>query len=182
MIQIYKIIYSKRKTLCIEISRDGKLIIRSPRTISKEKIQGFVNQKKAWINLKLQQKKNHILKAKKFLEKNNSDISKQSAYKIISPEVKRLSSTFNFKYATIKVTNAKTRWGSCSHKNNLNFTEKIALLPKEIMQYIIIHELAHTEEKNHGKKFWKIIKNIIPDYKIKIKWLKEHQNILNSDL
>lgn len=182
MIKINKLIYSKRKTLCIEISKNGELIIRSPKNLSQKNIEKFVNQKSPWINKKLVQRKNHILKTQKFLEQNLGNLSKKYAYEIISKKVAELSSTYDLKYNIIKVTNAKTRWGSCSSKNNLNFTKKIAILPVDIMEYIIIHELAHTKEKNHGKNFWTIIKNIIPDYKNKIEWLKEHQHILISDL
>lgn len=182
MIKISKIIYSKRRTLCIQISKNGEIIIRSPKNLSIKNIQKFVNEKSCWINNKLNQRKNHIFKAQKFLDKNNRNISKKSAYIIISKRAKELSSTHGFKYNIIKVTNAKTRWGSCSYNNNLNFTKTITILPPDIIDYIIIHELAHTKEKNHGKNFWAIIKNIIPDYKNKIKWLKEHQHILTSDL
>ncbi len=180
MIQINKIIYSKRRTLCLEISKNGELIIRSPKFLTKEKIYKFVDQKLKWIESKQHLKNLQISKSEKYLS-TAKKISKNEAFTIINQRTRELSSAFNFQYDKIKIGNATTRWASCSYKNILCFTKKVAILPVSIMDYIIIHELAHTKEKNHGKKFWKIVNDIIPDYKIKIKWLREHQHILSRD-
>lgn len=181
MEQIYKIIYSKRKTLCLEINKNAEIIIRSPRFLNKRKINKFVNQKMTWIIEKQTLKKTQIAKSNQFLFQQKN-ITKKTAYNIIQKKVKELSSAFGFQYDKIKIGNARTRWASCSHKNTLCFTKKVAILPEPIIDYIIIHELAHTIEKNHGKKFWQIVKQIIPNYKTQIKWLREHQNILSRDL
>jgi predicted metal-dependent hydrolase len=181
MIQINKIIYSKRRTLCLEINKNGELIIRSPKFLTKEKIYKFLDRKLKWIESKQRLKNLQISKSEKYLS-TAKKISKDEAFAIINQKTKELSSVFNFQYNKIKISNATTRWASCSYKNTLCFTKKVAILPEEIINYIIIHELAHTKEKNHGKKFWEIVSDIIPDYKIKIKWLKEHQNILSRAL
>lgn len=72
---------------------------------------------------------------------------------------------YNFKYNKITIRNQRTRWGSCSKKGNLNFNYKIALISKEESDYIIVHELCHLKEFNHGKKFWDLVALTIPDYK-----------------
>lgn len=77
-------------------------------------------------------------------------------------------------YNRIVMKEQKTCWGSCSSKNNLNFNWKLLLMPPDIMNYVIIHELAHLIELNHSKAFWAIVEAFMPEYKIYRKWLKEN--------
>jgi len=72
---------------------------------------------------------------------------------------------YNFKWGRVTIRNQKTRWGSCSKKGNLNFNYKIALLKPSQADYIIVHELCHLKEFNHGKNFWSLVAQTIPDYK-----------------
>lgn len=69
----------------------------------------------------------------------------------------------------ISITSAKTRWGSCSGKNNLNFTWRLMMAEPEVIKYVIIHELAHIKEKNHGKRFWTLVEQYESEYKAKRK-------------
>lgn len=66
----------------------------------------------------------------------------------------------------------KTRWGSCSAAGNLNFNWKLILMPPEILDYVVVHELAHRKELNHSKAFWSVVEQILPDYKERRRWLK----------
>ena len=80
--------------------------------------------------------------------------------------------------AAIKINNANTRWGSCSAKNSLNFSWKIIMADDDVINYIVVHELAHIKELNHSAKFWEIVKSVIPNYKEKQKSLKKLQTQL----
>lgn len=80
----------------------------------------------------------------------------------------------NLKYGKITITSASRRWGSCTSTGNLNFTWKLILLPIKIMDYVVVHELAHLLQHNHSKKFWAEVEKMMPDYKERRKWLKKN--------
>ena len=79
---------------------------------------------------------------------------------------------FNFEKNNIKYKNQKTRWGSCSYNNNLNFNYNVISKSSEFIDYLVVHELTHTIIKNHSQKFWNVLKTIIPDFDILRKQLK----------
>ncbi len=78
---------------------------------------------------------------------------------------------------SVKLKYNHSNWGSCSAKGNLNFSTRLLFAPPEVIDYVIIHELAHFDEMNHSSRFWKIVSDVMPDYKEKEKWLKEHGHL-----
>jgi len=85
-----------------------------------------------------------------------------------------LAAQFHLTPASIRITSARTRWGSCSAKNSISFTWRLVMAPPEVADYVILHELAHIEVKNHSPKFWAKVANMLPDYARQRQWLKEH--------
>lgn len=75
---------------------------------------------------------------------------------------------------TIRLKYNSSNWGSCSMKKNLNFSTRLFLVPKEVLEYVIVHELAHLKEMNHSKNFWKWVGHAMPEYKIHERWLKDN--------
>ena len=78
----------------------------------------------------------------------------------------------------IKITSAQSRWGSCSRDNQLCFCWRIIMAPLGVLDYVLIHELAHIKEKNHSIRFWSYLESILPDYKKHRRWLREHESRL----
>ena len=74
----------------------------------------------------------------------------------------------------IAVRDMTTRWGSCSSAGNLNYNWKLVLMPERVMDYVVIHELAHRKEMNHSARFYAVVAQQMPDYKVWQSWLKEH--------
>lgn len=99
---------------------------------------------------------------------------KQQANKIIISRAYYLAEQLNIAINKVKITNAQTRFGSCSSNKNLNFSWRLIIAPKPIVDYIIIHELAHTIVMNHSKRFWTIVSSMLPNYKIYEDWLKKN--------
>ena len=83
-----------------------------------------------------------------------------------------LSKQHNFKFLEIKITNSKTKWGSCSSKLALSFNWRLIFAPLEILNYVIIHEMCHLKEMNHSKSFWNLVAKLCPEYKSARLWLK----------
>ena len=99
----------------------------------------------------------------------------------ITPKAEYLARNLGVKYNTILISDLKYRWGSCTAKNNLNFNWKIIKAPAFVIDYIIVHELAHLTESNHGDKFWNIIAVQVPKYIRAKEWLKQNGQILEED-
>jgi hypothetical protein len=103
---------------------------------------------------------------------------KEKAYEKISERVEWYAQKRGFKYNRIIITNAQKRWGSCSYKRNLNFTWRLIMAPLPVIDYVVVHELVHLEERNHTKSFWNKVKMLMPAYKKHKDWLKENGYLL----
>ncbi|MCK5086560.1 MAG: M48 family metallopeptidase, partial [Melioribacteraceae bacterium] len=88
--------------------------------------------------------------------------------------VQELAEKFCFEYNKVFLKNLRSRWGSCSHKNNINLNIHLMRLPDKLIDYVIFHELTHTVEKNHSKKFWALLKTLNTDSKKLDKELKKY--------
>ena len=99
---------------------------------------------------------------------------KKEARKIFIERVEFYAKKYDFDYAKLKLSSARTRWGSCSSNGNINLTWRLVMAPLEIVDYVVVHELSHLREHNHSKAFWAQVEAILPDYKSRRKWLKEH--------
>ncbi len=103
---------------------------------------------------------------------------KARALEIISERVNHYAKQHNFDPKQVKISSAKTRWGSCSANGTLNFTWRLIMSPLSVIDYVVVHELAHLRVKDHSRKFWQLVESIDPDYKAKRKWLREHGETL----
>ena len=99
---------------------------------------------------------------------------RKQAPQIITERVKYFADQYQFHYAKIRITSARTRWGSCSAKGTLSFSWRLILTPMETVDYVVVHELAHTIHHNHSKRFWSLVEKIMPDYKEQRKRLRQY--------
>ncbi len=104
---------------------------------------------------------------------------KHQAVEIIRKRVEWFTELYALEYKSIKLTDAKKRWGSCGPSNSLNFSWRLIMAPMEVIDYVIVHELCHTVEKNHTKDYWVKVKTIIPDYMKRRDWLEKNQQMLD---
>ncbi len=103
---------------------------------------------------------------------------KRNAKRIFTAVTEQKSKEMGLSYSSVTVTSARTRWGSCTGKNALRYTFRLLYCPREIIEYVVVHELAHIRHKNHSPLFWKEVESYLPDWKEKRKWLKGHGSLM----
>jgi predicted metal-dependent hydrolase len=104
---------------------------------------------------------------------------KKEAKKKITERVEWCARRAGLSYKSVKITTASRRWGSCSTSNGLNFSWRLIMAPLSVVDYVVVHELAHLEHKNHSKAFWDRVKVMYPNYDKAQKWLKENEGVLS---
>jgi predicted metal-dependent hydrolase len=99
---------------------------------------------------------------------------RRAARRHLEERVKHFSQLHGFRVGKLRISSARTRWGSCSKKGTLSFTWRLVMAPPEVVDYVVVHELCHLRELNHSKAFWALVASILPDYKVQRTWLKRH--------
>jgi predicted metal-dependent hydrolase len=100
---------------------------------------------------------------------------------VLSERVRQYASSHGFTCKQIKITSARTRWGSCSSKGTLSFTWRLVMAPVPVIDYVVVHELVHLQVNNHSREFWNRVRLIMPDYQQRIEWLKINGHLLSLD-
>jgi predicted metal-dependent hydrolase len=98
---------------------------------------------------------------------------KQAAV-VLSERVQKYAQIYGYRYHKVRISSARTRWGSCSSNGTLSFTYRLVMAPLEVVDYVVMHELVHTKIRNHSKTFWNRVEEHMPDYKLYLLWLKKH--------
>lgn len=168
----YETVRSSRRTVCIEITKDAKVLVRAPIAASDSVVCDFIKRHEKWIisHLEKAQKRNNIVPT---LDKTQIIEAKIRAEQIIAKKVKYYSEVMKLYPTDVKITTAKRRFGSCSAKNSLCFSYMLLFFPDEAVDYVVVHELAHIRYKNHGKQFYALIAKYLPDYRKRIVMLNQ---------
>jgi hypothetical protein len=95
--------------------------------------------------------------------------------------IKGYTKQYDFRVRQVRITSARTRWGSCSSRHNLNFTYRLCMAPLPIIEYVVVHELVHLKIHNHSKAFWTAVAEINPEYQAYRAWLKRNGPRLTLD-
>lgn len=106
---------------------------------------------------------------------------KAQAALILSQRIPAHAAAHGYKYERIRVTSARTRWGSCSTRGTLSFTYRLIMAPSSVVDYVILHELVHLKIKNHSKDFWSQVGKLMPGYKKHVSWLKKNSRQLTIE-
>ena len=168
----YTVIRSDRKTVAIQITRDGEVVVRCPRGTSGKEIQAIVESRRDWIEAHL--KKYTAQPAVPKLTQAQVEALADQALDAIPRLVRQYAPKVGVTYGRITIRNQKTRWGSCSSGGNLNFNCLLMLTPPGVQAYVVVHELCHRKEMNHSKAFYSEVLRVFPDYWKWDKWLKEN--------
>ena len=165
-----EIIRSKRRSMAIQIRTDGSVVARAPMHASDRAVKRFVSAHARWIADNRQE----MFERRKKLADNPYDIpaweslsaaDKKIAKQKIMEHVDYYANRMEIDYGSISMRNQKSRWGSCSSKGNLNFNYRLAYLPDELLDYVVVHELAHRRHMDHSTAFWEEVETYYPAYR-----------------
>ncbi|GAA0099417.1 SprT family zinc-dependent metalloprotease [Paraclostridium bifermentans] len=218
----FNIIYRKRKTMSLEIKRDGIINVIAPNGLDKTFIVDKVKNKSDWIIKKLDEIEvlnnnrytrsyesgdiflylgnEYILEVlvdkttigtsvslenNKLIVRsnsNNKDVIQRALKNWYTDETLGITKErinyyklfFEDTVTSIKIKDQKSRWASCTYKNEILFNLRCSMMPIQIIDYIVVHEMCHMEHRNHSKDFYLAVERILPDYKERVKWLKNN--------
>ncbi|KGJ48329.1 hypothetical protein KD33_15670 [Clostridium sp. NCR] len=218
----FNIIYRKRKTMSLEINRDGIINVIAPNGLDKTFIVNKVKNKSDWIIKKLDEIEvlnnnrytrsyesgdiflylgnEYILEVlvdkttigtsvslenNKLIVRsnsNNKDVIQRALKNWYTDETLGITKErinyyklfFEDTVTSIKIKDQKSRWASCTYKNEILFNLRCSMMPIQIIDYIVVHEMCHMEHRNHSKDFYLAVERILPDYKERVKWLKNN--------
>lgn len=179
-----EVVYSRRRTLGLEVRADGRVILRAPKGLSNQDVMDFVKERQAWIVQKwFETERIRRQKAERPPRDYEQNPALEAQYRKearrrITERAAYFAEKMGVDYGRIAIKAAKTRWGSCSARGNLNFHWKLILMPPAILDYVVVHELAHRIEMNHSPRFWAQVERILPDYRERRRWLKENGGLI----
>ena len=215
MIQINRILRTRRRSIALHIDPDGSLTVRAPLSASEGEIRAVVEKHQAWIRQTQQrvqaQALLHPLKtytdgdlfwflgqqyplklvegSRKLLELRDGvfrldrralvepqqtfrEWYRRQAQELLPRQVAAYAARYGFSYRQVRITSARTRWGSCNSWGTISFPWRLVMAPPEVADYVIVHELVHTRHPNHSPAFWAQVAVHLPDYRQRAQWLK----------
>ena len=167
----YTLIRSSRRTMALEITRDGRLLVRAPQCAPQAVIDRFVASHADWIAAHLEKQRQRA-QAHPPLTEDEIAALRQKARDILPGRVAHYAERMGVAPTGVKITGAKTRFGSCSAKNSLCFSLYLMAYPDTAVDYVVVHELAHIRHKNHSPAFYAEVARVMPDYRERRKLLK----------
>lgn len=213
----YHIIRSKRRTISLQITPQGQLLVRAPIRTPISVIQQFIDTNTTWITEHLEKTAKRKAAAhsyetgEKFLflgkevtliidtfkdieirgdslhfphvltfriQKELTEWYIRQARQVISGQVEIFAREMHTQYNGLTFSDTRSQWGRCTHDDRLQFSWRLVMAPLLTLNYVVIHELAHTIEKNHSSAFWSIVRAHTPSYRQQIKWLNTYGHSL----
>lgn len=175
----YIIKKSRRRSISVSVMTDNRVLVKAPYGNSERTVQEFLLSKKDWITKYLEKQNREEEKAVSLGLLSADEIKqiKKQARKIIPQRVEYWANKIGITYGHIVIRLQSSRWGSCAQNGNLNFNYLLVLMPTEIMDSVVVHELCHRKYMNHSKEFYAEIDRVFPDYKRCNKWLKDNGGV-----
>lgn len=174
---------SRSRTIRLSVKAGGIVTVSAPRYASETSIRSFLLGHVGWLQKKVKYfKKFSETRLSRAQEKQLFILYKARAELFAKNKVIEHNKKYRFSFNKISVRNSRTRWGSCSSKGTLCFNYKIAFLPEHLADYLVIHELCHLKEHNHGKAFWSLVSEGVSDYGLRRKELREFERTFKPPL
>lgn len=164
----YRLIRSKRKTVALQISPSGELVVRAPHRTSRAFIERLIAEREDWIARHLED----LPTPRPVPSEEQLARWRKAAAEYLPRRVALYAAVMGVTPAAVKINAAGKRFGSCSSKGNLNFSCRLMAYPPEAIDYVVVHELAHLIHMNHSAAFYATVAAVLPDYKARAAMLK----------
>ena len=168
----YELVRSKCKTLAVQVTREGRVIVRAPLRLAKYRIKRFVAEHADWIARALADQQSRRAAHPEPDAARQAELIRRAKIEL-PPKVQHYAKQMNLYPTGLKITSARTRFGSCSGKNSICFSWRLMDYPEPAIDYVVVHELAHIAHKNHGPQFWALVERYLPDYRARRAMLRE---------
>ena len=167
----YRLIRSGRRTLALEISAECEVLVRAPYAASVSDIESFVASHTAWIEKHMAKRKARTLPP--LTEEEKREL-RARASSFLPARTAYFASMMGIEYSGVRITSAKGRLGSCNARRGISYSYRVMQYPNEVIDYVVVHELAHCKEMNHSPRFYAIIARYLPDYKERVRLMRTH--------
>ncbi len=204
----YRLIRKPKKTFTLRVTPAGEVVVTAPVRAAKEEIEAFIARSERWIASRRAYWRRHALdladgavicicgrqytitagraalKGKRLYlpREGREDALKEVLCRAARMRMYELLQTlcaqWGFAYSSLRITSARSRWGSCSAKGSIAFSFRTALLPDGCAMYLAAHELCHTRHMDHGPQFWREVESILPDYRTIRKELRKYAYLM----
>jgi predicted metal-dependent hydrolase len=161
----YTLIRAHKRTLSLQVSSSGDVIVRAPYLMPKFFIDKFVKEKSGWVEKRLKE-------MAKPLEPKVEHFTESKLKKFIEGEVKKYSTLMGLHPLGLRFTHVHTYWGTCAPSGILSFNLELCFTPDSAVTYVVVHELAHLRWRGHGKRFWEMVNKYYPDTPLAKKFLR----------
>jgi predicted metal-dependent hydrolase len=166
---------ARAKRLSITVRDDQSIRVSIPKGVSQTTAEKFLRAKIPWIKKSLTKIQRLQKQRQEQPQHDMQNIDRGKAKVYLTLRINQLANKYGFEFNRLFIRNQKTRWGSCSSKDNISLNMKLVFLPVELQDYVILHELVHTREKNHGKKFWNELDKLVGDAKNLRKQMRQYR-------
>ena len=174
------VIRSVRKTIRMEISPEGNVILRAPLSAGRSVLTHFVRDHEEWIRKHQDLVRERELRLAAVPALSDAEIREleSRAKRVIPAKVESIATAFGVSYGKVRVRILRSRWGSCSQKGDLTFNSLLLLAPSDVLDSVIVHELWHREEMNHSTRFYALLSSRCPGYEESRLWLRQNGSAL----
>lgn len=168
----YTLVRSRRRTLAIQVTAAGEVILRCPMGLPKKTAEQFLAAKKPWVEEKLRSLRTRPVYPK--LTEAEIQEMRREALPFLRQRAEVYAPLAGVTFGKLSVRAQRTRWGSCNQRGDLSFNCLLMLAPPEVIDYVVVHELCHIRQMNHGPRFWAAVEEVLPDFRGPRTWLREN--------
>jgi len=158
----------------LRVRPDGTLRVTIPRGGSRSEAIAFVGRHLAWVT----KERERVREQRASLTPEREAELRRLASEQLIPRLRELAAQHGLTVGPVSIRNQRSRWGSCSQNGAISLNYRLVLMPPAVADYVLIHELMHLQQQNHGPRFWRLVERACPDYRESERWLRRNGRAL----